>query len=276
MRCANYEASARRYHRELFRPKKKIVEGTVRVLILNPNTTREVTGILLSAAQTVARAGLELIPMTATRGVPYIATRAEAQIGGAVALEMLAECHDSIDAAVIAAFGDPGIFGARELFDIPIVGMAESAMLAACALGKTFTLVTFTRALAPWYRECVEMHGLIGRCASIRALDERIASIAEVQNEKETLLVDLANSAVSEDEADVIILAGAPLAGLSEKVRDRVPVPIVDPISAAVCLAETIVRLNPKKPEAGTFRRPEAKTTKGLSNALADRIEHRT
>ncbi len=29
---------------------------------------------------------------------------------------------------VIAAFGDPGLIAARELFDLPIVGMAEAAM----------------------------------------------------------------------------------------------------------------------------------------------------
>ena len=50
----------------------------------------------------------------------------------------------------------------------------------------------------------------------------------EVQEEKEELLVDLAKQAVFEDEADVVVLAGAPLSGLAAKVRDRIPVPVVD------------------------------------------------
>lgn len=247
----------------------------MRILLLNPNTTEAITQRLLAAAEAVATPGTEIVPLTAPRGVPYIATRAEAQIGGAIALEMLAEHHDKVDAAVIAAFGDPGLMGARELFDIPVIGMAEAAMLTACMLGRRFAIVTFARALGPWYEECVEMHGLTGRCAGIRMLDEGFSDIADVQEEKEAVIVRLAQRAVVEDGADVVILAGAPLAGLAAKVAERIPVPVVDQMGAALKQAEALVALKPRKATAGTFRRPAPKATKGLAEALAARIEHR-
>jgi allantoin racemase len=247
----------------------------VKILLLNPNTTGAVTDLLHDAGTKVASPGTELVVATAKRGVPYIATRAEAQIGGAIALEMLAEAGSSVDAAIIAAFGDPGLFGARELFDIPVVGLAEAAMLTACMLGRRFAIVTFARALAPWYQECVAMHGLDARCAGIRTLDGTFRSISDVQGEKEELLVTVANRAVEQDDADVVILSGAPLAGLADKVRDRIPVPVVDPIAAAVRQAETLVALKPRKAVAGTFRRPDPKPTVGLAEPLAAVIEHR-
>jgi allantoin racemase len=247
----------------------------VKILLLNPNTTRAVTDLLYSAGTKVTSPGTELVVATAERGVPYIATRAEAQIGGAIALEMLAAAGSSIDAAIIAAFGDPGLFGARELFDIPVVGLAEAAMLTACMLGRRFSIVTFARALAPWYQECVTMDGLDARCAGIRTLDGTFESISNVQAEKEDMLVSLANRAVEQDDADVVILSGAPLAGLADKVRDRIPVPVVDPTAAAVRQAETLVILKPRKATAGTFRRPDPKPTIGLAEALAAVIEHR-
>jgi len=89
------------------------------------------------------------------------------------------------------------------------------------------------------------------------------------------MLVQLANRAVEQDDADVVILSGAPLAGLAAKVRDRIPVPVVDPIAAAVKLAETLVTLKPRKAVAGTFRRPDPKPTTGLAGPLAAMIEHR-
>ncbi len=247
----------------------------MRILLLNPNTTHAVTDRLLAVGRTVAADATELIPLTAPRGVPYIATRAEAQIGGAVMLEMLAEHHTSVDAAIIAAFGDPGLMGARELFDIPVVGMAEAAMLAACMAGRRFAIVTFATALGPWYEECVEMHGLSGRCAGIRMLDGTFKAISDVQEEKETLLVELAQRTVVETGADVIILGGAPLAGLAAKVKNRIPVPVIDQVQAAVKMAEALVALRLNKATAGTFRRPAAKPTTGLPHALASRIEHR-
>lgn len=246
----------------------------MRILLLNPNTSPSLTALLQAAGESAKAAGTELVPITAPRGVPYIASRAEAQIGGAIALEMLAEVHRDYDAAIIAAFGDPGLMGARELFDLPVVGMAEAAMLAACMLGRRFSIVTFARALGPWYHECVEMHGLSGRCAGIRMLDESFGAISEVQSEKEDLLVALAGRAVEEDEADVVILAGAPLAGLAARVRNRIAVPVVDQMAAAVKMAETLVTLAPRKATAGTFRRPPAKSTVGLPEALARRISH--
>lgn len=245
-----------------------------RILLLNPNTSAEMTERMLEAGRAVAARDTDLVPLTAVRGVPYIATRAEAQIGGAIALEMLAEHHRRVDAAIIAAFGDPGLFGARELFDIPVVGLAEAAMLTACMLGRRFAIVSFARALGPWYEECVAMHGLTGRCAGIRLLDSPFREVTAVQEEKEDRLVRLANEAVQRDDADVVILAGAPLSGLAAKVAHRIPVPVVDQVAAAVKQAEALAALRPRKATEGTFRRPPAKGVTGLPAALAARITH--
>ena len=247
----------------------------MKLLIANPNTSVGVTDRLVASGRLVASPGTELIPMTAPRGVPYIATRAEAAIGSAVMLEMLAERRGTFDAAVCAAFGDPGLGGARELFDFPIVGMAEAAMLVACTLGRKFAIVSFAKALEPWFAEIVDWHGMTGRCAAIQMLDSAFTNINDVADEKEQLLVDLANKVVAERGADVVILAGAPLAGLATRLRDRVPVPLVDGIQAAVAMAEGLVRLNPRKATVGTYRRPGPKESTGLGKALADVIGHK-
>ena len=106
-------------------------------------------------------------------------------------------------------------------------------------------------------------------------LDGTFKSITGVQEEKEDLLVELSLRTIAETDADVIIFGGAPLAGLAEKVRDRIPVPVVDQMQAAVKQAETLVALNVRKATTGTFRRPAAKATTGLPEALARRIEHK-
>jgi Asp/Glu/hydantoin racemase len=188
---------------------------------------------------------------------------------------MLAACQHEYDAVIIAAFGDPGLGAARELFPLPVVGLAEAGMLAASMLGRSFSIVSFADALEPWYRECVEWHGMAGRCASIRTLGGTFRSISDVQNEKEDLLVELARKAVETDRADVIVLAGAPLAGLAARVRERIDVPVVECVAAAVRLAEMLVTLNPRKPIAGTYRRPAGKPSVGLDPHLAAWLANR-
>lgn len=241
----------------------------MKILLLNPNTTVSVTERMAAVARAVAGPGTEIVPLTAPRGVPYIATRAEAQIGGAVALEMLADNLDGIDAVIDAAFGDPGIGALRELSPVPVVGFAEAGLLTACMVSRRFSVVSFARALGPWYRECVEYHGLAGRLASIRLVDRPFGSIDSVQDEFLDLLVEAAERAAVEDGADAVILAGAPLAGLSGRVADRVSVPLVDCIGAAVRQAETLVLLGVRKATVGNFRRPDPKPSEGLAPRLA-------
>jgi allantoin racemase len=238
----------------------------MRILILNPNTTEEVTSLMLDVGRAVASPGVEVDAITAPRGFPYIASRAEAQIGGAVALEMLAETQGRFDAAILAAFGDPGLFGARELFDFPVIGVSEAAMLTACMLGGQFLIVTFASALCGWY--CVAMHRLESRCASVVALDRSFGSLEDARETNWPALVDLANEAIAERDADVAILAGAPLAGLATRARDLICVPVVDPVAAAVKQAEALIALQTIKASLSSFRRPAPKATAGLSAKL--------
>lgn len=246
----------------------------VKILLLNPNTSDELTKILAEAAHAAASPDTVIVDVTAPRGVPYIASRTEAQIGGTIALEVLADYEGSVDAAIIAAFGDPGLLAARELFDIPIVGMAEAAMLLTSVLGRKFSIVTFSPTMRPWYQECVEVNGMSERCASIRTATAPIGGLADIQADMKEALVALCEQAVEEDGADAIILGGAPLAGFAPIIRDRVSVPVIDQVGAAVKLAESLVSLNPRKAIAGSFRRPDAKEVIGIGGALARRIEH--
>jgi Asp/Glu/hydantoin racemase len=248
----------------------------MKLLLINPNTSTDMTDRMVRTAANVLPPDAELVAITAKRGMPYIASRAEAVIAGTITLEMIAEHHHGADAIIIAAFGDPGLIAARELFEVPITAMAESAILTACMLGKRFSILTFSRTLVPWYEDAVALAGLEARCSSIRVPDVSFQSVATVQDEFENELISLAARAVKEDGADVIILAGAPLTGLAERVADRIPVPVVDPLSASVSHAQTLARMKPRAARAGRFARPGPKPAEGLLPALGNWIEHRS
>lgn len=247
----------------------------MKLLLLNPNTSVAMTERMSAAATPALAPDVVLTTLTASRGLPYIASRAEAQLAGSVVLELLAEHHAGYDAAVIAAFGDPGLVAARELFDLPVIGMAEAAMLTACMLGQRFAIVTFSPTLLPWYEDAVALAGLTARCAAVRAVATAFQSVTEVQYELEAEIVALARRTVIEDGADVVILAGAPLTGLAHRIRAEIPVPLVDPLAASLGQAQALVRLAAAAPRAGRFARPMAKPAAGLAPALARWIERR-
>ncbi len=239
----------------------------LRILLANPNTSQAVTDRIAAVARAAVSQGTVVTAVTAASGVPYIATRAEAVIGARAVLELFADYAAGMDAAVVAAFGDPGLGAARELLAIPVVGMAEAAMLTACMLGRRFAIVTFSPTLGPWYQEAVDGNGLARRCSGIHCLDEPFADIAGVAREKAARLVALCAQAVAAG-AEVCILGGAPLAGLAAEVAGEVPVPLVDGVAAAVRQAETLAALRPRKAAAGSFRRPGPKPMTGLPAPL--------
>ena len=241
----------------------------MKLLLANPNTSTSVTDRIAAVARSVAAPGTEIVAVTGTAGVPYIATRAEAAIAGRTTLELMAEHGAGCDAAIVAAFADPGLGGAREMMPVPVIGLAEAAMLTACMLGRRFAIVTFSASLGPWYRECVDYHGLSTRLAAIRSLNVPFTGIDSVQMELEEALVGLCCKTAAEDDADMVILGGAPLAGLARRVGGRVPVPLIDGVEAAILQAEALVRLAPRKATVGSFRRPVPKPVQGLPASLA-------
>lgn len=241
----------------------------MKLLIINPNISDNVTALIEQEARLAAAPGTEITMLTAPMGVAYIETRFEALIAAYAVAELAATHAESHDALIVAAFGDPGLEGLREALDIPVLGMTESALMSACMLGKRFSIIAISRRITAWYRDIVERNGLLGRLASIRCLDEPLRDIGSVQQDHGARLQSLCEAAVQEDRADVLIIAGAPLAGLARSIKERLPVPAVDGVSSAVNHAQSLVALAPAPAKAGSFAKPPRKDFKNLPPGLS-------
>jgi len=240
----------------------------MRLLIINPNISESVSALIRAEAERSASAGTTITMLTAPMGVAYIETRFEALIGAYATAQLAAEHHAGHDAVIVAAFGDPGLGGLREALPVPVLGLTESALASACLLGHRFSIIAISQRIQAWYREVVAANGLSGRLASIRALNRPLASIGAVQEEHAAALRALCESAVDDDGAEVLVLAGAPLAGLARALRGQLPVPVVDGVSSAVRHAETLVALAPGQAVRGSFAPPPAKPNQGLPEAI--------
>ena len=65
---------------------------------------------------------------------------------------------------------DPGVEAAKEMFDVPVIGISEAAFHAACLLGRRFGIVSFTAALANATSIPVIASGGIHNLGDIQAL----------------------------------------------------------------------------------------------------------
>ena len=244
----------------------------MKILLYNPNTSESITNTLYHTAKLVVSEGTTLVPMTAKKGFPYISTKVEAQITGTLVLEKIAEIHSEYDAIIIAAFGDPGLIPAKTLFNLPIIGLGEAAMLSACLFGKKFSIISFTNAMASWYEESVEVLGLQSRYAGFRAIDGVNLTIDKIQTLQKKSLIESAKLAINIDGGEVVIFAGAPLSGFKKIVQKEISVPLIDCAEAAVKQAESAVVMNQNN--INSHKLPP-KSSIGVDKKLSQLISHK-
>jgi allantoin racemase len=241
----------------------------MKILLINPNISTSVTDLIKAEALRVASPGVEIGAMTSPFGVAYIETRAEATVGAYAVLEMIARHHHGYDAVIVAAYGDPGVLAAKEMMDKPVIGLTEATLAQAHLMGGRFSLVGISQRIGVWYRETVASYGFSDRFISYRGLEQQFSDVGLVQQERGEMLHQMCMTCVQEDQADSIILCGAPLAGLARAIEQRVPVPLIDGVGSAVRMAEALVRGPRFARSAGSYAPSPKKMSVGLSSALS-------
>lgn len=240
----------------------------MKILLANSNTSPQVTATILAAAEAVASPGTEIVARNGAFGARVVSTHTEAAIAGHALVDMLAEHAPGCDAVVIGMSLDTGLLAAREMLDVPVLGMTEASMILACTLAPRFGMLVMAGRGLDGYRRLAREYGLEHRMAGVAGV---VASPQDVLRDPEALygpLVQQAKLLIERDGAEAIVLVGAVMAGVPAKLQDRVPVPMLDGIASGILLAETLVKLRPIKARTGSMQPVPQRETIGLRPAL--------
>ncbi|WP_102109659.1 aspartate/glutamate racemase family protein [Oceaniglobus roseus] len=233
----------------------------MRIHIINPNTTADLSALDLAAAEAVAAPGTTVTVSEPRDGVPSIESSFDEAIGAIGALAEIARLRDEeIDAFVIACFGDTGLAAAREAAAVPAVGMTEAALMAAALVAQTFSIVTLpARTRLHAHRVVANLGlGLAGRCLPIRAVDLPVLHGDADEAAVRDLLTAEARRAVAEG-AEAIVLGCAGIGHLAQPMQAALGVPVIDGVASAVGMAEMLVRCRLPTSRASTFAAPPDK-----------------
>jgi Asp/Glu/hydantoin racemase len=244
----------------------------MRLLLINPNTSPEVTETVACAARAVLPSGIELATVTGRFGARYIASRAAAAIAGHAALDAMAEHVVGCDAVLLACFGDPGLLALKEVSPVPVVGMAEASCHLACTLGRRFAIVTGGERWPAMLEEFVAAQGLTSRLTGIRALAPTGDVLTRDLDAGIAQLAEACRLAVEADGAEVVILGGAALAGLARRVGETVDVPVLCSLEAGIQMTLAAASLAPRKAGRGSLAAPPSIESVGLAAALSARL----
>jgi allantoin racemase len=231
----------------------------VRVLVVNVNTSASMTATIAESARRYASAGTEIVALQPAFGAEGVDCNFESYLAAVGVMDRVVTYDEPFDAVVLAGFGEHGRDGLQELIEQPVVEICEAAAHAAMMIGRTYSVVTTLRRSAAAVEDRLRLAGLDQRCASVRAND---MTTSEVDRDPERALQSIleeARTAVELDHAEVICLGCAGMAGLEEAITERLGVPVIDGVGAAVRFAEALVSLGLRTSKVGAYAPPEPK-----------------
>lgn len=208
----------------------------MRLLLVNPNTSTATTEAMLAMARSAAASDVVLAGATARTGAPLITNPAQLAVAARAVLDLLGTMPDTPDGVVVSAFGDPGLVEARARLACPVTGIAEAGMAEAADGGRPFAVVTTTPALAEAIGETAVRYGHADAFRGVYLTPgDPVTQMADPGGLEEALFHTSLDAVAA--GAQAIVIGGGPLAVAARAIAGRLPVPLIEPVPAAIRLA---------------------------------------
>jgi allantoin racemase len=240
-----------------------------RIVLINPNTSESITRTLVVEARRIVGSEAEIEGVTAPFGSASLECRAELVVAAHAVLTAIA-VHSNYDAVVIGAFGDPGLEAAQDIAAAPVFGLGRSGLSAAAAGGRRFAIVTIGPQMLDEIERAVASLGLSNQLVAVRFLNGAVLDVAKKRDAYSDTLLTLANACVKENDAEAILLGGAPFAGMSADFAGRILVPVFDGLNSAL---RNALAFAPRLASNRSTEPAARKAIEGISSALAQSIQ---
>ena len=214
-----------------------------RILVINPNSNKQVTSAMDSALEPLRTSDAPNIEcVTIDEGPMGIESQNDVDQAAQLVIKQIERDQGQADAFVVACYSDPGLSGARKITDKPIFGIAETGLATSIMLGGRIGVISILAV-------AVERHWAYARSLN---LDARIVAdlpvdlnVAELANESTVTaqILEVGRSLRDQFAANVILLGCAGMARYRQVLEDELGFPVIDPTQAAVAAAVTALRL---------------------------------
>jgi allantoin racemase len=204
------------------------------VTLINPNSSQATTAMMVEIAARYLPVDVTVEGVTATRSPLMITDDDELVAAADEVVEMALALRGKTSAAIVGAFGDPGLERIRSEVGLPAVGICEASMLAAADGGRRFGIATVTPHLVKSFAAKAVSNGIANLYTGTRLTKGDPLAIAADPARLQAELENAVRACIDEDGAEAVIIGGGPLGQAAEALQGRLPVPVIAPIRAAV------------------------------------------
>lgn len=235
------------------------------IQVINPNTSQAMTETIAAAARAVAAPGTEILAICPQEGAPSIEGHFDEAIAAIGVLQQVKAGREAgVSGHVIACFGDPGLLAARELADKPVVGIAEAAMHMATLVATRFSIVTTLPRTLVIARHLLHQYGFERHCAALHAIDLPVLALEDGSGRAQQKVREQCIQAKQRDGSGAIVLGCGGMADLARELTLELGIPVIDGVSAAVKMIESLSALGLSTSKHGDLDFPRAKPLSGM------------
>lgn len=232
------------------------------LLVINPNTSFEMTEQIMSTIQKIAHKEHEVIYKNADIGPESLESYYEYSLATVGMLRVIAEEKGRYDGMLIACFGDPGLYAIKEVVEVPIVGIAEASLSTALLLGQSFSILVALKKAVPMMENMIMNYGLSKRLASVEPLGTPVLNLKKDRQQTIKKMLSVGQKAIDKG-AEVLILGCAGMTGFSAMLEKELGVAVIDPVTTGYKVLESLVELNLNISKRGIYASPEPKKILG-------------
>jgi len=233
------------------------------VLVVNPNTSQEMTAAIDRVARAAAGPGANIVTIRSTNGPYTIEGALDTALATAAMLEVVAAYKPPFDAVVVACFGDPGVEALRMLVRVPVIGIGAASFTQAACLSQHFAIVTPVAGTPERYAAVAAAMGLDRQFVGTYPTPLSVADFESGDPAVLETLVFHAEQAVK-DGAECLLFGCAGIADQIHDIERRVGVTCVASVAAGVSQAIACLRYRHAPIAGGPFRRIKTKPLAGF------------
>ena len=207
------------------------------ILIINPNSSEKMTNSIFGIAKQFANGDFRVDCMPTPDASQFIETYEDEIKAAPGMVQVVQENENKYDGFVIACHYDPHLDMMKEISSKPVVGIGEASMKIASMLGHRFSIITTDDHSIPIHEDLVYKYHLENYVASIRAPLDQDENLLEPER-----YLKVAQRAITEEMAEVIVLGCAGLAGLDKTIQKKLGVPVLDGVVCALMIITGLVK----------------------------------
>ncbi len=241
--------------------------SSVRIQVINPNTSPAMTETIGAAARAVAAPGTEILAVCPRAGVPSIEGHFDEAIAAVGVLEQIRPDASRGGWACDRLLRRPGAAGGAGAGPGPVIGIAEAAMHMATMVATRFSIVTTLPRTLIIARHLLHQYGFHQHCAALHAIDLPVLALEDGSGPRRRKCVSAASrSERGWQRGDCSGCGG--MATLAQELTRELRVPVIDGVSAAVKMVESLVALGLATSKHGDLAFPEKKALSGQFQSL--------